>query len=321
MLKDKVTVTIKTGAGGRGSMAMIMNKVYGGDGGRGGDIFVEGNENMYDLSWYDYGHKYKTERGENGQKRHKTGNEAKDLTLVVPLTTEVYFGQKFQGTIDSHGQRVLVLKGGDAGWGNTSLKNASTNGYFDDKDPRIEGGPGKSKEMRLVLKLQSDVIFVGLPNAGKSTMLNTLTNSTVKIAAYAFTTLDPQLGIMDGAIKLMDLPGLIEGTNEGKGLGTRFLKHTQYARLVAHFVSLENPDPWQAYYDMRKELEKISKNIFNLPEIVILSKSDEKKPEEVKKIEKIFAKKGLTVISSSIIDDNSIAKIRSEFIRMLPAKN
>ena len=317
MLKDKVTVTIKSGAGGRGSMAMILSKVFGGDGGRGGDIYLQGDENVYDLNWYEYGHKYKTENGECGKSHHKDGNEARDITLYVPLTTEVFFKKKYQGTVDKHGQKILILEGGRGGLGNTSLKRATMNGIFDEKDPLIDGGPGKTKEMSLILKLKSDVIFIGLPNAGKSTMLNTLTNSKVKIAAYAFTTLDPQLGIMDGNIKLMDLPGLIEGTNEGKGLGTRFLKHTQYARLVAHFVSLENPDPWKAYIDMRSELEKLSKNLYNLPEIIILTKSDELELKEVKKIEKLFSKKGLPVVSTSIIDDESIEKIKSEFKRLL----
>jgi GTP-binding protein len=317
MLKDKVTVTIKTGNGGRGSLTMMLDKVFGGDGGRGGDIYVLGNENVYDLSWYEYGHKYKTGNGEPGCKRHKTGNDAKDLILEVPLTTEVYLGQKYLGTIDTHKQKALVLKGGDAGLGNTTLKSLSPIGHFDEMDERIEGQPGRTKEMTLILKLQSDIIFIGLPNAGKSTMLNTLTNTSVKIAPYAFTTLDPQLGIMDKGIRLMDLPGLIEGTHEGKGLGTRFLKHTQYASLVAHFVSLENEDPWKAYSDMRDELELISKNIWNLPEIVILSKSDEMEPKDVKKVEKIFSKKGINVLSISIIDDESIAKVRAEFIKLL----
>jgi GTP-binding protein len=188
--------------------------------------------------------------------------------------------------------------------------------------------PGSTKDLVLILKLQSDVIFIGLPNAGKSSMLNLLSDANAKIAAYAFTTLEPQLGLMDG-IKLMDLPGLIEGTFEGKGLGTRFVKHTETSRLVAHFISLENmksteginskdePDLMENYKVMRKEIENIDPKLFAKPELVVLTKTDSVEPSLVKKGEKIFQEIGVPVVSVSIIDDAAIAKLRAKIKEML----
>ena len=303
MLKDKVNITIKSGRGGRGSMSVNLEKIDGGDGGNGGSIYLKGSENVYDLAWFDNGKIYKAERGEDGAGRHKTGGDGKDLIIMVPLTTEVHVNNRTPYKVTKHDEVVQILRGGGGGFGNMTQRR-----HLDEKLTE-EGHPGVTKNITLILKLQSDVIFVGYPNAGKSSLLNLLSDAKVKVAAYAFTTLEPQLGLMDG-IRLMDLPGLIEGTYEGKGLGTKFVKHTEHARLIAHFVSYENPDMMAMYKSLRAEIKNISEALYNKPEIIILSKSDEATPEKIQATEAEFKKLGLPVVSCSIIDDAAIIKVR-----------
>jgi len=310
MLKDQVKITIKSGAGGRGSVAMNLLHANGGDGGMGGNVYMQGSENLYDLGWFDYREIYKAGKGEDGQKRRRTGSDGTDIILFVPLVTEVHVNNRVPFRITKHGQKELILKGGRCGYGNITISKH--------KEEKLseESLPGATKDLTLVLKLQSDVIFVGFPNAGKSSMLNLLSEANAKIAAYAFTTLEPQLGLMEG-IKLMDLPGLIEGSYEGKGLGTRFVKHTETSKLVAHFISMENPDLMESYQTMRTEIKNIDPKLFVKPELVVLTKTDLVDSAYVEKGEKLFQKIGLSVVSVSIIDDDAIAKLRKEIKNML----
>lgn len=310
MLKDQVNIKIQSGKGGKGSTSKFSHKLVGGDGGNGGKVYLKGSENMYDLGWYDTEKTYKAENGENGLKGNKKGSNGKDIILSVPLVTEVVIDEKVAYKIEKNNQMVEILEGGLGGLGNVSLKRHSQIGG---SNPRTEN---QKVNIKLVLKLQSDIIFIGYPNAGKSSMLNELTNTDVKTAPYEFTTLDPQLGLMDG-LKLMDLPGLIEGTYEGKGLGTKFLKHTENCRIVAHFVSLENPDPIDTYATLRNEIQKISTDLYDKTEIIILTKSDMLGKDDIAKAEDLFRKKGLPVVSSSIIDDDSITRIKHEFKQLL----
>lgn len=310
MLKDKVSITVKSGAGGNGSMSVNLDKIDGGDGGNGGCIYLLGSENMYDLAWFDNGHTYEAGRGENGAGRHKTGSDGTELVLMVPLTTEVHINNRTPYKVTKHNEKVMILKGGGGGYGNMTQRRNQ------DENLSEQGEPSRIKTISLILKLQSDVIFIGYPNAGKSSMLNLLSDAAVKVAPYAFTTLEPQLGLMEG-IRLMDLPGLIEGTYEGKGLGTKFVKHTENAKLVAHFVSYENADMMATYQSLRAEIKNISEELYNKPEIVILMKSDEATPEQIKAAESQFKKAGLITISCSIIDDASILKVREAFRELI----
>ena len=306
MLRDKVKIKIQSGRGGAGSMSTFRHRCTGGDGGRGGKVYILGDENIYDLSSFIQDKTYKAEDGKFGKTKNNTGAIGKDLVLLVPLTTEVFIDGEVAYKIAKHGQKELVLKGGLGKPGNVSIK----------RNPKLEFKIFKSeaekKILELVLKLQSDVIFIGYPNAGKSSVLNSLTEAKAKIASYAFTTLDPQVGFMD-SLKLMDLPGLIEGTHEGKGLGTRFLKHTESAQLVAHFISLENSDLLEVYESLRKEIKSISEELYNKREVIVLTKTDEVKKEAVERAERLFKNKGLEVVSCSIIDDESIEKVKSRF--------
>jgi len=306
MLRDKVRIKVQSGQGGSGSMSTFGFKSIGGDGGRGGKVYILGDENTYDLSRYNQNKTYRAEDGESGKMKNKNGAIGRDLVLPVPLTTEVYIDGEVAYKIEKHGQKELALKGGLGKPGNISLK----------RNPKLEYKIFKSeaekKTLELILKLQSDIIFIGYPNAGKSSMLNSLTKAKAKTASYPFTTLDPQVGFMDG-LKLMDLPGLIEGTHEGKGLGTRFLKHTESVKLVAHFVSMENSDLLEVYESLRKEIKSISEELYNKREVIVLAKTDEVSKEEVEGAERLFKNKGLEVVSCSIIDDESIEKVKNKF--------
>lgn len=310
MLRDKVRIKIQSGRGGSGSMSTFGHRSTGGDGARGGSVYILGDENIYDLSRYNYDKTYKAEDGKPGKMKNKSGVIGKDLVLPVPLTTEVFIDGELAYKIEKHGQKELVLKGGLGEPGNISLK----------RNPKLEyeiiKSEAEKKTLELILKLQSDIIFIGYPNAGKSSMLNSLTEAKAKTASYAFTTLDPQIGFMDG-IKLMDLPGLIEGTHKGKGLGIRFLKHTESARIAAHFVSLEKSNPLEVYESLRKEIKSISEELYNKREVIVLTKTDEVKKEEVEKAERLFKNKRLEVVSCSIIDDESIEKVKNRFKELI----
>ncbi|HVX93204.1 MAG TPA: GTPase, partial [Candidatus Dojkabacteria bacterium] len=270
------------------------------------NVCIKGSRSMYDLHTFNDHQVYRAENGQPGESLNRKGNNGKDLILIVPLVTEVIMDGKVFGRVSEDGQIIKLLDGTKGNHGNVSIGRhfdlRATNALKETKPVNIQ----------LQLKLHSDVIFMGYPNAGKSSMLNSLTNAKVKTAAYEFTTLEPQLGLMDG-IRLMDLPGLINGTNEGRGLGTSFVKHTENAKLVAHFVSLENENPLQTYLNLREEIKKISEDLYNKPEVIILTKTDEKDPKEVEAAVNAFKKKGLNVLTSSIIDDASISKIKEVF--------
>lgn len=310
MLKDTTLIKIESGMGGRGSMALRANRAFGGDGGDGGNVYLKGSSNVYDLSKFDYGKKFKADSGGNGLPQNKKGTDGKDLIVELPLVTEVYVDDELVFKVEVNGEPIKVLDGGIGGLGNRSQKKFK----FEDIDKTAK--ENKELEIRLVLKLQSDVIFIGYPNAGKSSMLNELTNARVKTAAYEFTTLEPQLGFM-GSLKLMDLPGLIDGASEGKGLGTRFLKHTENSKLVAHFVGLENDNPYEVYTNLREEMKKIGLELYNQQEVVLLSKSDDVDEKKVSEAVKKFEENGLEVIVCSIIDDKSIQRVKDIFEKLV----
>ena len=306
MLIDTVQIKIQSGKGGEGSNSTFKNRNTGGDGGQGGKVFIEGNENIYDLRNLNPDKIYKAENGRNGGNNNKTGASGKDIVIQVPLTTEVYIKDSQLVRITKHKQKELLLSGGKGKPGNVSIgRNPKLLSQKQDSDSKFQ-------TIDLILKLQSDIILIGYPNAGKSSLLNALTSAHAKTASYPFTTLDPQLGYA-GNIKLMDLPGLIKGSSKGKGLGIKFLKHTENAKLAAYIISLDTASPYEIYKALRLEVRAISQKLYNMNKVIILSKNDEVDSLELKKNLELFRKEGLPVETCSIIDDDSVDRIKKFF--------
>lgn len=309
MFKDEVKIKIESGKGGWGSFAKFGGRDAGGNGGNGADVYLRGNSNILDLSSFSEEREYKGKDGNDGQVKKRNGDNSRDYIIEVPLITELYLGKEMKYRVTKHGEMVKILTGGKGQYGNAYLRKEK------DVTPSMNDQRRNNQYLfaRLVLKLQSDIIFIGYPNAGKSTMLNMITNADVKVAPYPFTTVNPQLGLL-GSIRLMDLPGLIDDTHIGKGLGTSFLKHTKSAKLIAHFVSLEEENPYTTYSKMREELKKIDIDLYNLSELVILSKSDVVSEEKLKEIQKEFKKNKIETSYCSIIDMDSVFKTRDMLV-------
>jgi len=287
---DEAKVYIQSGAGGNGCVSFRREKFIefggpnGGDGGRGGDVIVQAVTGLNTLIDYRYQQHFKAERGGNGMGKDRAGANGKDATLKVPVGTQVYEedGETLLADLTEVGQRVTIAKGGNGGFGNAHFKS-STNRAPRNANP---GLPGEEITIRLRLKLIADAGLVGLPNAGKSTFLATVTAAKPKIADYPFTTLHPQLGVVrvdEREFVLADLPGLIEGAHEGVGLGDRFLGHTERCRVLLHLVDATSDDPVEAYRVIRGELEAYGNGLEDKPEIVALSKCDALTPDEIKK--------------------------------------
>lgn len=283
---DEAIVTVKAGDGGNGIASFRREKYVprggpdGGDGGTGGDIYVIADDNTNTLVDYRYTRRYDAMRGENGHSRNCSGKGADDVFLPVPVGTTVIDTETDEvlGDMTEIGQTFLIAKGGDGGLGNTHFKS-STN-----QAPRkaTSGFEGELKVLKFELKVVADVGLIGLPNAGKSTFIRQVSAATPKVADYPFTTLVPNLGVVDigrhRSFVMADIPGLIEGASEGAGLGIRFLKHVARTRRLLHIVDvqpLDGSDPVQNARIIFNELERFSPELANLPQILILNKIDQ----------------------------------------------
>lgn len=309
MLVDDIKIKISAGDGGKGAIAFNKNMLSlgpsGANGGNGGNIYAEGVSDISALRQFRFRKELEAENGHDGRSQFRDGETGKDLVLKAPVGTVIHnltTGNDVE--IVKTGERVLLAKGGNGGKGNfyfRSPRNTSPRRFQ-------EGFPGESFAFRLEIKLIADVGFVGLPNAGKSSMLNELTNAKSKVANHPFTTLEPNLGAYYDLI-LADIPGLIEGSSFGKGLGIKFLKHIERTKIVFHFVSAESDVPAEDYKTIRKELGEYNKTLLEKQEYLFLSKSDTVSPEVLKKKLSIVKKLHPKAMPVSIHDMDSIKKI------------
>ncbi len=314
MLTDRIRINVKAGRGGDGKVSFGRDrKPSGGDGGKGGDIIVEGSSNIYDLSKLRHQREYKALNGEMGGSERATGKAGKNTIIYVPITTVVIDDEKnIVAKIVNPGQRQIIASGGRGGLGNFNFRH----GQRLTLDKFTPGDSGQEFNFNLELRLISDIVFIGFPNAGKSSMLNMLTNSDVKVAPYPFTTLEPHQGVTDGML-LMDLPGLIEGSSEGKGVGTKFKKHTEYAKAVAHFITLESENMIEDYKKIREELKGMGEDLYNLPEFIVLTKSDMFDEAYINQKETEIKKLKLPYIVTSCYDFENLADIKTFFKNQL----
>jgi GTP-binding protein len=279
---DEVKIHAEAGKGGDGVVRWLRTKETarggpsGGDGGRGGSVILEGVRDLAALGNYRYEKKFKAENGEAGANELRHGADGADIVLKVPVGTVAEVeesGEEYE--ITEEGERIIVFKGGGGGKGNARFKSSTNQNPFEQTD----GKPGEGGDIFLTLKLIADVGLVGLPNAGKSSLLNELTRAKSKVGNYAFTTLEPALGDFYGHI-LADIPGLIEGASAGRGLGIKFLKHIERTKMLVHLVSATQEDPLAAYREVRRELEAFGQGLAHKPELIFLSRADEVSPGE-----------------------------------------
>lgn len=310
MLIDDVTIKVSSGDGGNGRVAFNKIKMNlgptGGNGGKGGDVYLRGVANIGALSRFRGRKVFAAEDGRMGGDQRKDGRGGKDLILSVPTGTVVHnlsSGDKKE--ITRIGQKLLIAEGGRGGKGNFYFRSPRNT------TPRQaeKGEKGKENELRLELKLIADVGFIGFPNAGKSNLLNMLTNAKSRVADYPFTTLEPNLGAFYGLI-LADIPGLIEGASEGRGLGIKFLRHIERTKMFFHLVSVESDNPVKDHEIVRRELGKYNKKLLNKKEYIFLSKCDLIEPKEIKKKINELKKINQEVMAISILDDDSMKKVR-----------
>ncbi len=308
-MKDLVDITIESGGGGEGLIAFdSWRKATGGNGGHGGDVYVIGSTNYLDFSHLEKNSKLKAEDGQRGEKNKRNGKNGKDLIIYVPLVTKIFNPDGSEViTLYKDGDKVKLLEGGEGGLGNFSLRGEG----WDGKLSRKIALKGESRSFKLELNLRADAIFLGYPNAGKSSIINALTNAKYKVAEYEFTTLEPQLAVMDHFV-LMDLPGLIEGTVDGKGLGTKFLKHTKYSKLLVHCISLENSDLKNTYLKMRKEFESISKDLGMMKEFVLFTKADILSLEDLKVLKEELSKEFKDFLVISVYRNEDLKLLKKE---------
>lgn len=320
-LLDEVQLYIKAGRGGDGVVRWRQEKGKplsgpgGGNGGLGGDVYAEAVPDIGYLDYYRTKKDFAADHGQPGANWGRKGADGADLTLYFPVGTTLTnreTGESFD--LESVGDRKLILKGGRGGLGNEYFKSSRNT------TPK-EATPGKIGEdgtFDIELRLVADIGLVGLPSAGKSSILNALTNAKSKVASYHFTTLDPHLGALYEFI-IADIPGIIEGASEGKGLGIKFLKHVAKTKVLAHVIALDSEDPLKDYETIRAEIKNYGKGLDEKDEIIIFSKSDLVLDEDIAAVKKKMAKvlKGKTVFVTSVEDKAQVKELSDGLIKFL----
>jgi len=317
---DEVTIKASAGKGGDGVVRWLHLKgkeragPAGGDGGKGGDVILEGVRDLGALAAFRFLKSIRGQNGESGSSNNKYGADGAPAILRVPvgtIATDTMTGQTFE--ILGEGQQKVIFKGGAGGFGNAHFKG-STNQNPKEATP---GKQGQAGQLSITLKIIADVGFVGYPNAGKSSLLNALTRARSKVGAYPFTTLDPHLGDFYGFL-LADIPGLIEGASSGRGLGSKFLRHVERTKYIAHLISVEQDDVVEAYNNIRTELEAFGKELGEKHEIVILTKTDAVSAEVVDAKRKALEKAtGREVYTVTILDDEVLKDFSDRLAKLL----
>jgi len=320
---DQVKIFVKAGDGGSGSASMRREKFIefggpnGGDGGKGASIILKAERNLNTLIDYRYTQHFKAEKGQNGMSKNKTGRNGKDLYLKVPMGTQILEEDNKTLLFDFKNEKeeFVVANGGRAGLGNTNFKS-STN-----RAPRkfTKGTLGEEFWIWLQLKTIADIGIIGLPNAGKSSLLAAITNANPKIANYKFTTLNPNLGVAtydDREITIADIPGLIEGAHTGVGLGIKFLKHIERCKTLLHLIDITEKNIENLYKQVRNELGKYSKDLLKKDELIVFNKIDLIDKNKLNKKKDKFSKKTKNeVLTISTFNKTSVAKIKSKLIK------
>ena len=305
MFIDRAKIRIKAGDGGNGVTAFRREKFVprggpsGGDGGVGGDVWLESDEGLNTLLHLRYNPEHKAERGHHGEGSNRSGKDGESITVKLPVGTQVFNAETDELLFDftEAGQRFLAAKGGKGGWGNAHFATPTR------RAPKFHytGRPGEEKELQLELKLIADVGLVGFPNAGKSTLISVISAAKPKIADYPFTTLEPNLGVVDiGDYKtfvVADIPGLIEGASEGAGLGDRFLRHVERTKLILHLVdvsSFSDRDPVEDYKIINRELANYNEDLARRPQAIVATKIDAlDDPERLERLKQRAEEDGL----------------------------
>lgn len=308
MFVDTAKIFVQAGRGGNGAVS-FRRELYiekggpdGGDGGRGGDIIFRATKDLNTLLNFRYKPELKAKNGESGSKRNKTGKSGDPLIVKVPIGTIVKRNNEVLADLKFDGDEAVIARGGDGGFGNAHFKSSVR------QTPRVAelGEAGESFEADLELKLLADVGLVGFPNAGKSTFLSVVSNARPEIANYAFTTLTPNLGVaeIDGSnLLIADIPGLIEGASEGKGLGDAFLRHVERTSVLLHLIDVYEEKPDEQYKIIREELKKYQPELLDRPEIIALTKTEGMDSEiidfQISKLRKVASGSQIFAISSS----------------------
>ena len=319
---DQAKIYVKAGNGGSGSASFRREKFVefggpdGGDGGDGGSVVLLAEENLNTLIDFRFQQHFKAERGGNGMGKKKTGKNGNDLILKVPIGTQVF--EEDNNTLIEDlklaKQKIIIARGGKKGLGNVRFKS-STN-----RAPRkkTSGSIGESFCVWLQLKVIADIGIIGMPNAGKSSLLSVLTKARPKIANYPFTTINPNLGVTsysDKEITLADIPGIIEGAHEGVGLGDKFLRHIERCKILVHLIDISSDDVLENYLKIRKELSKYSKNLLKKKEIIVFNKIDLVAENVVKEIIFMFKKKiKKNIYKTSVLKNKDLINIKKLLI-------
>ena len=317
---DEIEIQIKAGDGGDGVVRWLHSKETefggpsGGNGGRGGNVYVKALRDVHLLSRYRTKKKLTAENGADGQAKNLFGANGKDLEVLLPvgsLITNKKTNEKF--ALNKEGERILLLSGGYGGRGNSSFKSSRNQS----PDKATPGKPGETASFYIEVELIAHIGLMGLPNAGKTSLLNELTAAHGKIGDYPFTTLEPSLGELHGYI-IADIPGLVEGAASGKGLGHKFLRHIKRTKMLVHVISLENDDLLKAYQTIRKEIESYDPSLLEKKEIVVLTKTDLADDSDVQKAKEKFESITPNVYAVSLYKNEDMKFLEELLLKEIP---